>query len=949
MAKIIRKKHIAMWLILCLLLTSITVVGAPPHDEGAASAHMMYDTYHAMGVEDAHFDIFEEQYESELLFEDLEVAEDLVESELQAFQDDELYADLAIAEEVILNGEYVDGEVIIVLPPSYDLPEILEVLEDIDAIDEDEFTSCDILTESMVVGTVAEGSSIEEAIAELRESSDVLYVQPNYIYRTLEEYPIIDVEALSFTPNDPRIGSQWANMNSRMPATWSFARADQKVAIAILDTGIRATHEDLAANIIPGSYFDVTPDGNQGGSGGDPPMLNVDGHGTHVAGVAAAVSNNSRGISGSSYNARIVPIKVFRSDGQATTVDLVNAYNRLLTTQANGATLAQIYNVRVINLSLGSTQVDVSLQNVITQAYNAGILTVAAAGNRKDSVPMYPASFSNVLSVAGLRQGTAGSVMNDVFDDSYSSFGDTIDVSAPGTNIISTSNSGDNTYSTATGTSFAAPFVSGVAALLFTTNPGATAEQVKNTIQSTAVDLGSTGKDIYYGWGQVNPLDAVWAIASKSIRFGTATGVGQAISCSVETSLPVKTTWSWSVSPTDGIITADGILTPKRSGLIQVTASHASNTNYKITGTVNVPYTTPGLTISSQAHVQNIGWMSEVSNGNVLGTFGRSLRVEAIRMFMVNNTGYAGGISYSTHVENIGWMNAVSIATPGNNNTKYQGGDAGTSGRSLRMEAFTMELTGELASYYDIYYRAHVQNIGWLGWASNGARVGSAGMSLRMEALQILVVAKGSTPPGSSYNGVTSTTGTVSFADPNTRIDQSSGGGNTGGNSSNSGGSTSVTGGAVSYSGHVHVQNIGDVRFTGVTGSTFIGTQGQSLRLEAININLDHSPVSGSLNYQVHIQNIGWQGVRTAGQTAGTSGQSLRLEAIRINLTGDLAAQYDVYYRTHVENIGWMGWAMNGQSAGSAGFSYRMEALQIVIVAKGGTAPGSNSGFFTQR
>jgi len=82
---------------------------------------------------------------------------------------------------------------------------------------------------------------------------------------------------------------------------------------------------------------------------------------------------------------------------------------------------------------------------------------------------------------------------------------------------------------------------------------------------------------------------------------------------------------------------------------------------------------------------------------------------------------------------------------------------------------------------------------------------------------------------------------------------------------------------------------------------------------------------------------------------AGTSGLSLRLEAVRITLTGEMGKYYDVYYRTHIQSFGWTGWAKNGQSCGSAGYSYRMEAMQIVIVPKGGAAPGFNSGYFYQR
>ncbi|WP_303867635.1 DUF3298 domain-containing protein [Acetobacterium wieringae] len=136
-----------------------------------------------------------------------------------------------------------------------------------------------------------------------------------------------------------------------------------------------------------------------------------------------------------------------------------------------------------------------------------------------------------------------------------------------------------------------------------------------------------------------------------------------------------------------------------------------------------------------------------------------------------------------------------------------------------------------------------------------------------------------------------------------------------------------------------HVQNIGwqDWKSAGQTS----GTSGQSLRLEAIEITLNDQGYDLGVAYQTHVQNIGWQELKYNGETSGTSGQSLRLEAIRIFLSGNDANLFDIYYRVHAQNLGWLGWAKNGDSAGSAGLSYRLEAIQIVIVAKNGAAPGS--------
>ena len=231
-------------------------------------------------------------------------------------------------------------------------------------------------------------------------------------------------------------------------------------------------------------------------------------------------------------------------------------------------------------------------------------------------------------------------------------------------------------------------------------------------------------------------------------------------------------------------------------------------------------------------------------------------------------------------MQNIGWQNPVS-----------NWGDAGTTGKSLRMEAIKISLTGADASKYDIYYRVHVQNIGWMGWAKNGEAAGTQGYSYRMEALQIVLVDKGAAAPSSQGAAVSE-----AFREKTTNV---------------------------SYS--THVQNIG---WQGnVTDGDTSGTTGRSLRLEAIKIS---SPVA-DIQYRTHV------------------GRSLRLEAIQIRLTGASASQYDIYYRVHVQNIGWTDWASNGASCGSAGYSYRMEAIQIVLVKKGSSAPGSTSRVFYQR
>jgi hypothetical protein len=150
---------------------------------------------------------------------------------------------------------------------------------------------------------------------------------------------------------------------------------------------------------------------------------------------------------------------------------------------------------------------------------------------------------------------------------------------------------------------------------------------------------------------------------------------------------------------------------------------------------------------------------------------------------------------------------------------------------------------------------------------------------------------------------------------------------------------------AIEY--RTHVQNVGWQNF--VADGAMSGTEGKSLRLEAIEINTNTQNYNLGVKYRTHVQNVGWQDFVADGALSGTSGQSLRLEAIQIELTGADADLFDVYYQVHAQNVGWMGWAKNGEQSGTAGFGYRLEAIRIEIVPKGSAAPGSTVNPFIQK
>ena len=151
--------------------------------------------------------------------------------------------------------------------------------------------------------------------------------------------------------------------------------------------------------------------------------------------------------------------------------------------------------------------------------------------------------------------------------------------------------------------------------------------------------------------------------------------------------------------------------------------------------------------VSYRTHVQNVGWQAWKVNGGFAGTSGRSLRLEGINIKLTNKD-HTGGIRYKTHIQNLGWEKTW----------RTDGEMSGTSGRSLRLEAIDLELYGDMAEYYDIYYRVHAQDVGWMGWAANGADAGTAGYARRLEGIQVVLVPKGAAAPAANYGGITSVT-----------------------------------------------------------------------------------------------------------------------------------------------------------------------------------------------
>ena len=291
--------------------------------------------------------------------------------------------------------------------------------------------------------------------------------------------------------------------------------------------------------------------------------------------------------------------------------------------------------------------------------------------------------------------------------------------------------------------------------------------------------------------------------------------------------------------------------------------------------------------IQYEAHVSNIGWMSSKRDGSTAGTTGQSKSVEDLKVSILNPV-EDGSVQINANVSGIGWQG---WDTP-------SASEGGTTGQGRAVEAVRLRLTGSLAKDYDVYYRVHASNIGWMAWAKDGEEAGTTGMSCSLEAVQIKLIKKGASHPDTS--------GYSHLEIP-----------------------------SVTYSSQVKGawQN-------SVSAGEVSGTTGQGISITGFSAKTTSS-VAGGIKYQLHLSNVGWTSGKTNGEQLSSTAETNSVEAIKISLSGDLATYLDVWYRVHVDNVGWLGWTKNGAVAGSTGYGMHVQAVQVRLTRKGANAPGS--------
>ena len=292
----------------------------------------------------------------------------------------------------------------------------------------------------------------------------------------------VEIDTPVASVGDPLEYQQWALSSSSTSFRSAWTRTTGTgVVVAVVDSGVRKTHQDLAGATLTG--IDLVTDSGDGSN-------DQNGHGTHVAGIIASRTNGV-GIVGGAPGVKILPIRVLDENGSGFSSNV-----------AEGIIWATDHGANVINLSLGGTTPSNASQAAIRYAIEHDVVVVAAAGNNAavDNAPLYPGAFPESIAV--------GSVSSNMVRSTFSNYAEYVDVVAPGDGILSTWHSSDSAYAYMSGTSMATPYVAATAALVFANNPTFTSEQVRRRIETTANNLGPAGHDPEYGNGIIDPANA---------------------------------------------------------------------------------------------------------------------------------------------------------------------------------------------------------------------------------------------------------------------------------------------------------------------------------------------------------------------------------------------------------------------------------------------------------
>jgi thermitase len=408
---------------------------------------------------------------------------------------------------------------------------------------------------------VPKGQAKEKAKA-YSSKAKVAYAEPDFVAEAMGD------------PDDPGFGYQWGLATVQAPQAWDVTTGSSSINIAILDTGVDLDHPDLADKIVANVNFSTSATADD-----------LYGHGTHVAGIAAASTDNGIGVAGLGYSANIMNVKVLADNGGG-----------VYSSVASGIIWAADNGADIINMSLGGTADSQALEDAVNYAWSKGVVVVVAAGNNGKSDPFYPASYTNCIAVAA----------TDANDEKplWSNYGDWVDVAAPGREIYSTL--AGNCYGYMSGTSMASPHVAGLAALVFATvsdmnGDGKLNDEVRSRMEATCDNIGVSG----IGHGRINAARAVGGVPVLPGTISgqvTDAGDGSAIS-GVRVSDGTRYGFTY---PPSGKYTIDGV----PPGAYQVVASRDGYESSSLTVTV----------LEGSTTVANLQLRKVTANGGITGT-----------------------------------------------------------------------------------------------------------------------------------------------------------------------------------------------------------------------------------------------------------------------------------------------------------------------------------------
>lgn len=425
----------------------------------------------------------------------------------------------------------------------------------------------------------------------LSRLSEIEYAEPRFIYK------------LDFTPNDPMITNQNYLSIIKAYEGWDVSKGDSSVVIGIIDTGVYWDHPDLTPNIwinvneIPNNGIDDDNNGyiddirgwDFGGLNGTPdndPREDNPYHGTHVAGIASAATNNGIGVAGVGFKCKIMAVKTAREDQKdpgSGSPYIWYGYEGIIYAADNGA--------KVINCSWGGSGYSQFAQDIINYATAKGALIVAAAGNSGSSGSHYPSGYKNVISVAATN--------SDDRKASYSNYGYTIDVCAPGTSIYNTWS--NNTYAYLSGTSMASPVVAGIAGLVASKYPNYTPVQIGEKVRVACDDIYSVNNAYRYqlGKGRANIFKALMDSINESVRM-----------------------LSYEVDDKSPLGNGNGILEPGEQANIKVQFKNILSPTSNLS--ITLTSTTSGITVTSGTI--NFG---AKNTGEVFDNYSQPFRIQA--------------------------------------------------------------------------------------------------------------------------------------------------------------------------------------------------------------------------------------------------------------------------------------------------------------------------------